>query len=898
MVSDPEATLPEIKRAFLDYDRQVTIKNIQVGCLLGMVLMPAGIVLDYFVYPEMLAFFFKLRMWCSVLIGVFWLIVITPFGHRHCRELGVTLAMFPAFFMSWMIYASAGADSPYYAGLNLVLLFVGFVLQWTFTQSVVAITLVLLMYLGACLFSGSISQDGTFVNNLYFLVLTGIIVATGNYFHSQLRFREFSLRYELDRNRQMLEASNRKLVELDEVKSRFFANISHELRTPLTLLLAPLEALLHERGRASDRQIGEWLQTMQANGMRLLKLINDLLDLVRLESGKMEVRRESIAVPDLVRGLASSVQKVAEDKRIYLETSLGENLGWILADVDKVEKIILNLVFNALKFTPAGGRVILRAHRAAQDLVLEVKDTGMGLSPEQLPFLFQRFWQADTSAKRRHSGAGIGLALVKELVEIQGGTVAVESQEGKGTTFTVRLPCVSADAPTPARPKAPEAGAAGATARADSPSLPTDTWLADLYRRAELFPSISPVHDALRPAEIPGSNHLPCALIADDEPDMLRFLKSQLSPRFRVLEAIDGQQAVEKAAQFLPDIVLCDIMMPEKDGMQVCRELRERTPTRNIPIVLLTARADDETKLAALTAGANDFLTKPFSTVELEMRLRNLVAAHQLQRELARQNQVLAATLEQLKDTETQLVQSEKLASLGRMSAGIIHEINNPLNFVKNGLYTLRGKEAFLDEAQRADFNEILRDVEDGINRVRNIVSDLRTFTHPDASVGNEIEVGECVTLALRLLSNEWKDRIVIEKSIPAGQTVWGNRNKLVQVLVNLLQNSFDALQTKAFAGEKPTVWIEAHIAEGKREVSVRDNGPGIALEHQDRIFEPFFTTKDVGQGMGLGLSICYRIMQEFQGRICVRSQPGEFTQFILEFPEKMAAYNDSNTIN
>jgi C4-dicarboxylate-specific signal transduction histidine kinase len=251
-----------------------------------------------------------------------------------------------------------------------------------------------------------------------------------------------------------------------------------------------------------------------------------------------------------------------------------------------------------------------------------------------------------------------------------------------------------------------------------------------------------------------------------------------------------------------------------------------------------------------------------------------------------------------LKDTETQLVQSEKLASLGRMSAGIIHEINNPLNFVKNGLYTLRGKEAFLDEAQKPDFHEILRDVEDGINRVRNIVSDLRTFTHPDASVGDEIEVGECVTLALRLLSNEWKDQVVIEKSISAGQTVWGNRNKLVQVLVNLLQNSFDALKTKAFAGEKPTVWIEAHIAEGKREVRVRDNGPGIAPEHQDRIFEPFFTTKDVGQGMGLGLSICYRIMQEFQGRISVRSQPGEFTQFILEFPDKMAAYNNANTIN
>jgi len=192
-------------------------------------------------------------------------------------------------------------------------------------------------------------------------------------------------------------------------------------------------------------------------------------------------------------------------------------------------------------------------------------------------------------------------------------------------------------------------------------------------------------------------------LIADDEPDMLRFLKSQLTAHYQVIEAVDGQQAINKSAQFLPDLILLDMMMPEKDGLQACREIRQHTPTQSIPVVLITARADEETKLAALEAGASDFLPKPFSTTELHVRVKNLVDYHQYQLKLSRQNQVLESTIDQLKETETQLVQSEKLASLGRMSAGIIHEINNPLNYATTGLYSLRNKGKYLAPNRRAN---------------------------------------------------------------------------------------------------------------------------------------------------------------------------------------------------
>ena len=816
-----------------------------------------------------------------MLIGAFWWIVRKEIGRSHYRLLGVVLAIIPAFFISLMIWKEGGATSSYYAGLNLVLLVVGFILHWTIRESIIATSVVLGMYLAACFVNDPqflrTKDADLFANNIYFLVLTGIIVVAGSGYHHRLRFREYALLYELDKNKQALEENHRKLKELDELKSRFFANISHELRTPLTLLLAPLESLVVQSRSTMAPQTQELLVTMQANGMRLLKLINDLLDLVRLESGKIGVRREPLDVELFIRGLVQNVRRVADDKRITLQAHVTEEVGTILADRDKWEKILLNLVFNAVKFTPARGVVEVRAEKIGEELQLQVRDTGMGISKENLSNVFSRFWQADTSAQRKFQGAGIGLALVKELVEVQSGTVTVDSEVNKGTTFTIRLPFEQAKAAElqPEKPATAPAAEEGA-----------EQWLATLYRRAEFFPSMNPVHETVRPIDVDlPRKGVPRVLVADDEPDMLRFLKSQLSDHFHVIEAVDGNQAFEKACQFLPDLVLLDMMMPEKDGLQVCRELRGRTSTKRIPIVLLTARADEETKLQALASGASDFLTKPFSTTELHVRVKNLIDSHEYQRQLTKQNKILEATLEQLKETETQLVQSEKLASLGRMSAGIIHEINNPLNFAKTATHILKRQSNQLPEEDREEFDDTLKDIEEGIDRVRMIVSDLRSFTHPNTEMFEDVSVRNLMTSTLRFLSHEWKDKVEIEPNFAEDATIWGNRHQLIQVLINLMQNAIDALKKKGFSTDKPRIEIVGEHRHEQFLLRVKDNGPGIEPENLSRIFDPFFTTKDVGEGMGLGLSICYRIMEAHRGRITVKSELGQYTEFSLEFP-------------
>jgi signal transduction histidine kinase len=891
MAENPTLSNRDFAEAFVANERQERLRTGKVASVLVVVLMPLGSVMDWLVYHPQRWYFLELRILCSVLAAGLWYLHTTELGQKHYRWLGIPIALLPAFFMCWIIAAAqgplTGATSNYYAALNLILLAVSVVVRWDAWESMFCVAAIILMYLAACGFHWLKPTPGEFfnnlANNLYFMALTGIIVIVGNHFFYRLRFSEFALRYELDKNRAALEESNRKLLELDQIKSRFFANISHELRTPLTLLLAPLETLLHRFNRAFDEDTRNLLVTMHANGMRLLKLINDLLALVRLESGRMAVKREPLAVVEFVKGLASAARQVADDKHIRLETYVDPALGTVRADRDKLEKIVLNLMFNALKFTPAGGRVTLGAEKQGEEFVLIVNDTGMGIAEKNLPFIFDRFWQADVSSKRKYQGVGIGLALVKELVEIQNGKVTVESQEGQGTTFTVRLPYKKAEAmekepPAETGEKVPSAAATGGT-------VTSEEWLANLYRRAELFPALTPLHEAIKPVELAGGGKRATVLVADDEPDMLQFLKSQLAARYEVIEAVDGQQAVEKAGQFLPDIILLDMMMPEKDGLQACREIHAHTPTQNIPVILLTARADEETKFAALEAGASDFLAKPFSTTELHVRIRNLVESHDYQRRLSKQNQALESTIEQLKETESQLVQTEKLASLGRMSAGIIHEINNPLNFATTGLFALRHKSKFLAPEQRGEYEAILKDVEEGIKRVQNIVSDLRTFTHPDAEQRDEVEVADVVGAALRFLSGEWRDKVRIEQRLAEHQTVWANRNKLVHVMVNLLQNSLDALRRKKFDGEQPTIWLEGRVENNLSVVVVRDNGPGIDEEHLNKIFDPFFTTKDVGEGMGLGLSICYRIVRQYDGRISVKTVRGQFCEFTLEFP-------------
>ncbi|MFM1942257.1 MAG: hypothetical protein RI897_1239 [Verrucomicrobiota bacterium] len=924
---------PEFLASYREDESNVRIRTGKLACALVFVLMPAGVLLDLTVYPKLASEFLWLRLLCSLLISGIWGLHFTRFARKHYQWVGIAIPILPVLFMTYMIYVTEGPRSPYYAGLNLVLLAISAVGHWSTRESVITSSLVLAIYvLGVSAHvknrTSNLSNPGAspitstsqslipnltppseaysqqtleedlrlIPNNLFFIALTGIIVVAGNTIFSRLRLREFTLRYELNQNQQELEENHQKLLELDQAKSHFFANISHELRTPLTLLLAPLENLLIQSKNQNDDEAHDLLSTMQANGMRLLKLINDLLDLVRLESGRMEVRREVVELSSYLNGLLNAVRPVAQSKKVNLIAKYSPELGSTQIDRDKVEKILLNLLFNALKFTDSDGSVALIATHDKNQLTLAVQDSGMGIPKSQLPNVFGRFWQADSSARRKHQGAGIGLALVKELAEVQDGSVSVDSVEGQGSTFTVKLPWIesSETAESPASTSAPN-------------EAPDKKWLENLYRRAELFPASNPsalAKQATAKPAIPltpnilttNANPLPSRrtqhriLVADDEPDMLRFLQHQLSRFYTVDPVSNGREAVEHALSTPPDLILLDMMMPELDGIQTCQTLRQQKTTRNLPIVLLTARADEETKISALSVGANDFLTKPFSITELEVRVHNLIQNHVLQLQLSDQNTLLQSTIEQLKETEVQLVQAEKLASLGRLSAGIIHEINNPLNFAASNLYSLRRSADQTPESIRPTVVECLDDMETALNRVRDIVSNLRSFTHAGGGVIETINLQTTLETALRFLSHELRDEIQLVNRIPDNLNVQADRNRFLQVLINLLQNAVDAIKQNPNPTQPGTIWLDAFPKDHDVLLTVTDNGPGIAPEIQDKIFDPFFTTKEVGKGLGLGLSISYRIIQQLNGHLSVSSKPGQLTEMQIRLPAAKTA--------
>ena len=839
-----------------------------------------GAILDIYVYPEYLSEF----LCCRVIVVGLMLLILVPIRFKQTkllvRLLSHWLALLPMLAIAFIIFRVEDIGSPYYAGLNLILVGASLILRWRFIDSVINGSLCVLTYL--CLIPFVPGSSTAALIHSFFILLTAIFASAGTLFYNKLRFQEFLLRNQLDKNRRELEANNSKLKALDEAKTRFFANISHELRTPLTLILGPVENLKSMPSLQADLKVRDTLETLSENGFRLLRLINDLLDLVRLDTGDVPLRPENIHLPVFLGQLGTSLRPMAETQQISLQVDSNLPTHPILFyDRDQLEKIILNLSINALKFTPAGGKVALGLAEEDNHFTLTVSDTGKGMSKEELSQIFERFWQADGSSKRKARGTGIGLALVKSLTENLDGEIQVESEPGEGTTFRLRFPIRTAE-----------------EENADEiqilPQEEADEF-DKLHDKARLAAASPEQHRTAQASErniaTRSNPDRATILIVDDESGMRSYIASQLED-YHLLQASDGRQGWELAKQHIPDLIVLDLMMPEMDGMEVCRLLRENPATTRIPIVLVTAHAGDAPRLEAIRAGVNDFLTKPFSSVELKARVNNLLLTVTYERDLSVSNKDLSQALEQLQENEEELVRAEKLSSLGRMSAGIIHEINNPLNYAKTSIHILKTYSDLLPTDEKEDYDDTLVDLTDGVERVINIVSDLRAFTRGDETTRNILSLRKVVENTCRLLASDLSG-INFTTDIPEEAELEGNDNQLCQAFVNLIQNALRATDHR----DDPIIKLTAKVSEGGSiQVQVQDNGIGITPENQAKIFDPFFTTRDVGDGMGLGLSLTLKIIEAHHGQIHVESEPDHGTIFMIYFPPPHRSINQHQT--
>jgi signal transduction histidine kinase/DNA-binding response OmpR family regulator len=389
---------------------------------------------------------------------------------------------------------------------------------------------------------------------------------------------------------------NKRLTELDNIKTTFFTNISHELRTPLTLITGPFQQL------AEKYPTEKLIPLIQRNTDRLLTLINQLLDISKLEAGQMKPEVSEQNITQYLRTLTSSFSSLAESRGIKFDIVFEQNEIYGYIDKDKTDKIITNLLSNAFKFTPKGGNVrISMTFDLKKAMIIEISDTGIGIEPEKLNKIFDRFFQVDDASNRRFEGTGIGLALVKELIEVLKGQISVKSQQNIGTTFTTIIP------------------------------IDLETWQNHLVENKNSIDSnrdnLSSVHSDKAiddtEASIENENIL---LIVDDNEDIRTYIRSIFAKEYKIIEAINGKDGIEKATNQIPDIIISDLMMPEMDGFEFCKQVKSDKKTSHIPIIMLTAKANIESRIEGLELGADDYLIKPFNKNEIEARVRNLIS--------------------------------------------------------------------------------------------------------------------------------------------------------------------------------------------------------------------------------------------------------------------------------
>lgn len=600
------------------------------------------------------------------------------------------------------------------------------------------------------------------------------------------------------------QVTNYNLKKEEEARGQHFANVSHEFRTPLTLILAPLESLLSQSDFQGTPRV--LLATVHQNAIRLLEMVNALLDFGRIHAGVMRAQREPVDLEELSRQVVAHFQVTT---RVELESALTQP-GWNL-DRHLVDRILFNLVGNAIKFTPAEGRIGIRLAPLAEGVEIEVWDTGIGISRTDQSRLFRRFAQLDSGTNRKYGGTGLGLAMVREFARLMGGDVLLESQPGLGSSFRVRLQATPALITTPA-----------------ASASPRD------------YPMVQPLPESSHP----GSG--PRILLAEDDDDLAAFMVGLLSQRFRVHRVSNGRQALDWLVQEDADLILSDVMMPEMDGVELCKQVKASPSTAMTPVILLTASHQRQTLLDGWDAGADEYLMKPFHPVELTRRVETMLNA-------AEQRKIW------LEDKS----RSARMEGLRCLAAALVHEQNNLLTVLSGNL------ELIAEETVDPEVGVMLGECFLAVARMREKIASLSAY------IGFLPNPRQRQDLAHLVAAAELGDRVQAELSTAPSMV---DVEAMQTVIKELVTNACEA------SGPEQAVVVSTGSEAGECWLTVMDQGCGMDAQTLSRVQEPGFTSKFLGRG--LGMAAVAGIVEAHQGRLEVESTPGRGTTVKVCLPQ------------
>ncbi|HKU44848.1 MAG TPA: ATP-binding protein [Polyangiales bacterium] len=670
--------------------------------------------------------------------------------------------------------------------------------------------------------------------------------------------------------------------ELERIKTQFFANVSHELRTPLTLILGPTERLLAAPNLRDEQRRD--LALVTRNARMLLRQVNDLLDVSRLEAGRLELRYARTDLAKLVQLTTAHFDALARERDLRFVTETPESVPAEL-DADLVQRVLLNLISNAFKFTPESGviRVTVREANGGRGLI-EVADNGAGVPAEQRELIFERFRQADGSSTRRYGGAGLGLAIAKDFVELHGGTLEVTDAPEGGALFLVELPL-----------RAPE-GAMVRETPSERPSLPppeaSQLALDELWSRAHTGDSLAPAPAAERPL----------VLVVEDNIEMNRFVCQTLSLDYRTEPALDGRQGLEKALRLMPDVIVSDLMMPGMSGDQLVQAIRNSPELIEVPILLLTAKTDETLRTRMLREGAQDYVMKPFAADELRARVSNLVTMKRtrqllqrelgsevhdvelLAREVTQQKRELQNAMDSMRVARQHAEQQSRLKSgfLGMMS----HELRTPLAALQLQLERLLRSGA---HELPPDKQTLVRRMSASIGRVHALIEGLLQYARIESGRFNarseNVDIGRLANEVVDELQMLAEDKgVVLKLNIEDAPGDFESDTSLVRlILLNLIDNGLRST-------EHGQVRITIRFDERSCRLTVADTGPGIPREQQGKLFASF--DDDTARhkqlpGTGLSLALVRELVTALGGSITVSSKVGHGTKFSVRIPHR-----------